>query len=647
MSSIRNAYLNTSLRTFMRSAGCVSRPCPQVIHRNASTATRRARKLLSQGRAQTEGMASANAVGTARVNNLLLSVKRYLESAEDEEKALGICYSRLSAFEGCHRATAHEKAVLLFMEYEHYEDAFSIYENMTKEGLLPSAALRARMLALSMAFSLMKEDEAMDGFQRLFAEGQVDERTLREVLQFMEAELGAEFSFIRTIAKIYSNSRGKGFKFGEAMSSYLVYANLAADVPEGADVAVHEYAEGQKMKNKVPEPDVYTARLDALLESDNYSGEDVDAILASMERDGVEPDMHVFNILMECEVRNHRYPKAFELYEYSMAHQNEKLRPDAFTFAHLFKALWRLHQPRNAHTRKYKRSTETISPRALFRSMISSHFQATQHSSSRSSTYITTPVLNLALFTFLQANDYPAAFITARSFRACGLDVNHRTFSKSFDILIGRIFRDVRVPPRHPIRQWMNRFLGYPLGPCLKASTSEAEVLAMIIGIGKEPRLSIFSPDYRMPDFEADLTAILKREASGELRTVVESEGKRYTVKPAKMFQKEFEDEALIEPETDGTKDKSEEEPHPLPLLASLGEDDPAQPHIISEEQDSLNMTSLERILRRATLAALPEGADDHPAKSVSAAILEAKKDMISPKREKHLNERQSDSAEV
>ncbi|TFK53348.1 hypothetical protein OE88DRAFT_1733288 [Heliocybe sulcata] len=616
MSLVQKASLQAGLRFFMRLGGCSGRP---FTHRLASSAAVKAHKRL-RGQVNTGGTARA---GVGRINYALRSVERYLKSEGNGKRALGAFYLRVTSLEGSTAAMAHEKGILLFTEYECYEEAFSVYEVMTKKGLLPSPAMRARMLALGLALSLNSDEELLHGFQQIFTEGSLDERALREVLQYMEREIGVTHFTIMLLARMYRDARGKDFQFGSAMTNYLVYVYAVVHAAQGADEALEDYAEGQKQKGKLPEPGPYVARLDALLESGGYTGGDVDAILAMMERDGVEPDLYVFNTLIECEVRNQRYPKAFELYAYLLAHPNEKLRPDAFTFAHLFKAVWRLHQPRSAHTRRYKRPQDMPSPRLLFRTMMAGHYKAAKLTTSAPTSFVTTSILNLVLWTFLSACDYPGAFVAARAFRTCGVDPDQRTFSESFEILVRRIFREVRMPARHPKRIWMNRFLGYPLGPALKDSASEAEVLAMIIGIGKTPRLSVYSAEYRMPDLEEELRELIKDEVPGELSTVVQTED----------GQKSEREEA--EAETEGSETSPESEGSELfSLLASLGEDAPQQPDAFVPEQNPLNMTSLERIMRRAILADLPEGSEAQAAKAVSAVVVEAKREMIPPPRE-------------
>lgn len=626
MSLARHVAIQASLHSFVRASGCAGRTQLPGLRRHFTHTTTKARQLPTKR--------NDNGTRMPRIKHLLHSVERYLETGDEEgeDAALEAFYSKLatSELQGSAKAEAYEKGVLLFFEHECYEGAFHLYDTMTEQGLLPTAALRARILALTMVLNLKKNAELLEGFKKVFAEGLVDQRTLRELLMFMEREGSAKLKFIRDVANLYAESHGPEFRFGPQMSSYLIYVNFSLGVTKDAAKVIEQYSTISMEEKKPLDPAPYTTYLDELLRRKEYAGEDVDAVLQQMDADGVQLDIPVFNVLISSEVRNHRYDKAFMLYQYLLSNRTKELYPDDHTYTALFKALFLLHSPRSALTRRDKRPANMMSPRELFYSMLAAHVSSTSAEGRvrmiRPSGIVTTAVLNAALRTFLIASDHPGAFVVARSFRACGVPLDEKTFRSTLDILTRSIFRSARARPRDPVRRWMNRFLGYPLGPALKADASEAEVLAMIIGISREPRLSLHSADYRLPDFQKEMTAAYERElVSNVAQALQKDDGPRLTIDEARSFQDVFKD--IIEPE----ELKKKDEPQHLPLLASLGEDAPPLPDT-SEAAPSLDLTNLERILRRAVLAALPDGAELQAAKSVSAAIAESKREMVPPK---------------
>ena len=300
------------------------------------------------------------------------------------------------------------------------------------------------------------------------------------------------------------------------------------------------------------------------------------------------------------------------MYARLMDYRTPTMKPDAYTFSTIFRAVHHMTSKfsgRSRRVRSIKTPKNVPTPRAVYKDMLTCLGEQAREASAgpRPSASLEPALdataLHKALRTFMGQYDYAAAYTAVRAFRLFPTAVGAPTMA-AYRIVFGGLLGRIRVQfPRmaarlaagiEPDALWTYRFLGLgELPPSLRANLPfDLGIVHRILYAGSYPRMNLHyipAPDYT-----------LGSEDSRYIGSSPEDVVRRLPSTP---------DPELFTPH--GL-------PTPLELVGLQA----------VEEKRAFGVGPLERILKRAVLASFAE-LDYSPGKQVSLAIAEAKVEMV------------------
>jgi hypothetical protein len=194
-----------------------------------------------------------------------------------------------------------------------------------------------------------------------------------------------------------------------------------------------------------PRPPVLnTTLISSLAGRGSLSSHHINSLLDKMKQSQIPVDLPFLNVLIQWAVRNGNFHQAFALYETILQDKAPHMIPDSFTFGSLFSAHQRLLTIRSPSLRRARQPQNAPTPRLLFRQMLECRVLAGQVADPRTPPVVRVSTLNVALRLFMLAMDYPAAFVTLRTFNALGLRPDARSYRFVLTILFAHIRRALR-----------------------------------------------------------------------------------------------------------------------------------------------------------------------------------------------------------
>jgi hypothetical protein len=171
----------------------------------------------------------------------------------------------------------------------------------------------------------------------------------------------------------------------------------------------------------------------------------LNTLLDKVEQSQIRVDLPFFSVLVQRAVRTENYNQAFALYDTILRQEGPHMIPDSFVFGSLLNALQRIWTCISPSLRRARSPPNAPTPRRFFRQMLECHLLAIKAADPRTPArrIIRLSTLNIALRLFMLCMDYPAAFVTLRTFDLLGLKPDLRSYRFVLAILSTRIQRAV------------------------------------------------------------------------------------------------------------------------------------------------------------------------------------------------------------
>ena len=362
--------------------------------------------------------------------------------AEDAVEKFQSCVSMipLDAESRLFRFALFERGIATFLEYRRFESAVALYRQMFAERLYASNGLRARMSVCSSIIDTPNEPQ--ENLQSLFNKlsgilslPTYSQRSLRELLDIMKYHPLVDSQFVSKLVDQHTGSRGSIYELELRTLNKLVsfYAH-AGSLGAAESLVVSPSSRPQP-------PVLYTTLMSSLAERGSLSSRHFNTLLDKMKQSQIPVDLPFFNVLIQWAVRNGNFHQAFALYETILQDKASHMIPDSFTFGSLFNAHQRLLTIRGPNLRRARQPLNAPTPRQLFRQMLECRVLAGQAADPRLQPVVRVSTLNVALRLFMLSMDYPAAFVTLRTFHALGLKPDARSYRFVLTILFAHIRR--------------------------------------------------------------------------------------------------------------------------------------------------------------------------------------------------------------
>ena len=391
---------------------------------------------------------NARRLETARINTLLFSLHRYITSAKGRHSESAVVdYIRHKLlepdFHTSSRPVAFDSIILFLIQNRRFGAACRIYDAMCAEGILPSPKVRVKLLGISAVSSADNDDDLLRSLKPVFSHEAYDEYSFRELLDLLSFHVSPDL--IDRVFNFYIESRGDGYTPSSKLTSAMVDIQIRGGLVSSAKALLDSRADNRdKERDHQHDPDApypYIAMLKALRSFQDPDPEAIQNILLRMQQDTVVPDAGLLNALITTEVWMTNYHKAFNLYHvFKTSPEELNISPDASTFATLFKAFERV----DTRSRKWRRLAHRMTPRQLYREMLTYHLIETRGKPGLRSSVVTPSVLAVALRTFMVRRDYPAAFLVLRSHVTHRQQPTLNTYHAVFRNLAVHIRRDIK-----------------------------------------------------------------------------------------------------------------------------------------------------------------------------------------------------------
>ncbi|KAI8984878.1 hypothetical protein BD414DRAFT_522972 [Trametes punicea] len=489
------------------------------------------------------------------------------------------------------RFRLYERSISSFLRYGDVMKAAILYSRMTREGYIPSIALRVQMHMVKLAELSVTEEQLLDIACDAFGNPSFDEQALRDILHTLVEGLGASPELVRRIVNEFVKTRESGFTLSNDTVIYLLKVHQKAGDEDGARYW-SAYPSASRQDSADPHSHPYTTLLRDLAAS-KPSFSVYKWTLERMQADNVQADLPFYNALLAHEVGRRNYEVVFAIYRLLIEKRSTTVLPQAQTFAPVFRAIHRLscsHRYRRANGIRVPPNMP--SPRAVYKDMLTCHLEATRWRPNRSSPVLDTTVLHRALRTFLARHDYAAAYTVVRAFRYFPAAVGQPTIA-TYRIVYGGILGRIKVEfPQMAVRLasgldlesvWASRFLGARL-------TLDLSMIYRVLRVGTDPRLGldfVSAPEWN------------PRQSGGP--TLLEGDDMR---------------------DLDLRLEAQDFHSHGMPSPLEFADLQPVP------DNQTYSLVPLERALKRAIAASFPP--EHEPlARQMSAAIAEAKRAMV------------------
>jgi hypothetical protein len=378
-------------------------------------------------------------VDQKRIRGFLRDLDKALTSDSSDPNVssnIQTTFTKSTSFRGPLRSNAFENVIWLLFSRRRFSDACVTYERMVSEGFKPTPSLVSNITAVKAITSASGSASPAEMLKKAFEQEEFNEDCLEALINLIPNTNGPGLSW--SIVRLFIETRGPGYvpptgfvftmgrlaaKLGIKDGARGLFGEDAVD--SSGDTILSTYA------SALQSPEAYVDALNNATAT--ASNEDITtaymSIISRMVSNKAQANPAVFNALITYDLNRQAYRRVFEFYNVLMRLRSRNLTPDAKTYILLFKAVRSLHNPlRTTRSRKHKPPRNTIPPRLLYKEMLECHLIQTLGRASRKSSVINGIVLDAALRTFMAMKDYVAAFVVVRSFGVYGLRPGVQTY---------------------------------------------------------------------------------------------------------------------------------------------------------------------------------------------------------------------------
>ncbi|KAI0706883.1 hypothetical protein C8T65DRAFT_740438 [Cerioporus squamosus] len=491
------------------------------------------------------------------------------------------------------RFRLYEYSIGFFLRHGEVMKASILYARMTREGFIPSVSLRAQMRIITVAEQAAPDEVVLDAIRQAIGNNSFNEGALLALLRILGDGLRASPQFIENVVHEFLRTQPPDYEISPHTRKYVVKAYLRVGDREGASrwSSSRFVPPPPTARSHLPSP--YATLLQDLAASDPRFSEYETALVGMQaEMPSLVPNLPFFNALLSHEVNRRNFSAVFAIYQRMMALRSPTVMPDGGTFSTVFRAISCLSAPsrRRRRLRVLRPPGNMPHPRAVYRDMLTCHAEQQNAADPLASPALTLPAIHTVLNTFMGRHDYPAAFSVVRAFRTYSTHISQPVCA-TYHVVVNGILERIKAElPQIPLESdqrcvWTYRFLGLDALPRHRRASIpfDLEMLHRILLMGAEPRLSLEFVD--VPDF-------------------------------VDIAREQEQDPDAARGADDCTK-------HGIPTPLEFVGADPVP------EAKPFGIAPLERVLRRAILASIEEELDPPYVRPVSAAIADAKKEMV------------------
>ena len=407
------------------------------------------------------------------------------------------------------RRSLYERGIAKFVDYKCFKGALELHQQMNANRLFSSHNLRAKLLVCSSIVEIPHERQQnleflFDELSHILSHPSYSQRSLCQLLEVLKIHPLVDSQFVSKLVDKHVDSRGSMGELELNTINKLVSFYAHVGDMDAAESLVVSPQGPSPVRRRPANPAPYTTLISSLVDRGALATRRLNTLLDKVEQSQIRVDLPLFSVLVRGAVRTENYRQAFALYDTILHQEGPHMIPDSFIFGSLFNALQRIWTCRIPSLRRARCPPNAPTPRQFFRQMLECHLLATKAGNQRTPTrsIIRLSTLNIALRLFMLCMDYPAAFVTLRTFDLLGLKPDLRSYRFVLAILSTRIQRAVldadKLHWSHA--SWVANFLGGD------NHSAEKALIGMITIAGE--------PDTEMQSWEAKKDIYINTEVA-------------------------------------------------------------------------------------------------------------------------------------
>jgi len=345
--------------------------------------------------------AFSNGLPNTQTTPVLAALSRVLRRSNGRASTVSSLVSRAGRAQ--QRQRILETMFSMLTAHHHYEEATVVYDKLRAEGFVLSPLTDAKLCAIALSNLSLAPDhkQIVYSLANIFSAAAFTETDLINYIALIRG-MGFTPGTCAAILKTFIATRVASFKPSSGTLRLLVGLQAQAGVVSDA-LDIMSQVEGNS-----------TAYFSILDNIDPLDTESVDEVLATMRRQQVDTDAHLFNVLIIRACRSRQMHQAFHLYRYLASLSTETpVRPNVRTYRFLFALLRNSYKPTH-QTPRYRRHVRDdrviMSPRALYKDLLS------VHQSLPSKNLQDQAVLAAAFKCFVAKRDYSAAYVVVKMY---------------------------------------------------------------------------------------------------------------------------------------------------------------------------------------------------------------------------------------
>lgn len=348
------------------------------------------------------------------------------------------------------RRLLYERVIIRFLHYQHFDFAHELHRQMNTNGIFASHELRAKLLVCSSIVETLHGQEQsleslFDELSYILSLPSYSQRSLCQLLHVLKRHPLVDSQFVSKLVDKYIDSRGSigELELNTINKLVLLYARIGDF--DAAENLVASHQDPSPVPRRPVNPAPYTTLISSLVEKGPLAANRLNTLLDKVGQSQIRVDLPFFGVLVQRAVRTENYHQAFALYDTILQQEGSHMIPDSFVFGSLLNALQRIWTCRSPSLRRARCPPNAPTPRQFFRQMLECHLLAIKAASPRTPApdIIRLSTLNISLRLFMLCMDYPAAFVTLRTFGLLGLKPDLRSYRFVLTILSARIQRAV------------------------------------------------------------------------------------------------------------------------------------------------------------------------------------------------------------
>lgn len=328
-----------------------------------------------------------------------------------------------------------EEAILILLRQKDYPAAASLYAHMIQRGLVPSVRLRNEILLLHAVARSAKEAEILALLDVMFMLSPGDEQLLRAAMLIVNYTTPTSLDFFPAAIAVYAQRSGPDTTISFATRS-----------------VAHNCIQDSLRREKSPIARWTRSNL-------AYLEEHLPALVEQFHidmstKDPPPPSVAVFNVMIHNLLQRNQVSRMFAFYKY--VSRIPGFAPNSRTFELLFSSLsFVTHPIARDHVTRRIVTKDVLPPRVLFRHMMRQYASPTKRAR-----LLSTGNLHAAIRAFVHRRDYAGAYIAARTFQACSLELTPKVYRTVLSYLKKRLQNALDPESEDRDDGWAYRFLG-------------------------------------------------------------------------------------------------------------------------------------------------------------------------------------------